>query len=77
MEKLVSMNITCRKCKKEHRYSSNEVEFDHLICKSCGEKIYVVRFADQVNTDYKKLPNGQIVRTKEKPLSKKARKRLK
>ena len=73
---IVKAVLKCKKCNKEAEYSSDQREFDFVICIHCGAKIKVVVYADQIDTDYTKTKTGQIVRKQPKvKMSKKERRR--
>ena len=55
---IVKKIFRCKHCHKENEYSSDEILYDHLICKTCGEKITgIIKWLDQVNMDYLKVGN--------------------
>ena len=73
---IVKKIFWCKHCKKENEYSSDEIHYDHLICKTCGEKITdIIKYLDQVNMDYLKVGNTVIRRNPKKKMRKKDRRR--
>ena len=73
---IVKKIFRCKYCHTEHEYSSDEILYDHLICKTCGEKITgIIKWLDQVNMDYLKVGNTVVRRDPKKKMRKKDRRR--
>ncbi len=72
----VKAKLQCRKCKHTEEYSSDEIEFDHVVCKKCAAKIYVVKYLDAVNSDYIKIKNTVYRFVPKVRMSKKERRRM-
>ena len=74
---IVKAELECKKCKKKAEYNSAEIEFDHVICKSCGAKIGVIKYLVATSFDYDSI-KGTVYRKNPKvKMSKKERRRMK
>jgi len=73
---IVKAELKCSKCKKEAEYNSDEIEFDHVICKNCGAKIGVIKYLAATSLDYDSI-KGTVYRKNPKvKMSKKERRRM-
>jgi len=73
---IVSAELKCSKCKKKDKYSSTEIEFDHVICKHCGARIGVIKYLAATSLDYDSI-KGTVYRKNPKvKMSKKERRRM-
>ena len=74
---IVKAELKCKYCKKTNEYSSTEIQFDHVICKSCGKNIGVVKWVDATNVDYINIKGTVHRRNPKVNMSKKDRRRMK
>ena len=72
--KVIIRELKCGKCGKKNNYSSSEVVFDHLVCKSCGKPMKVVVNLDEIDSDYESINGTTKRKIPKNKMSKKDRK---
>ena len=72
----VTATLKCEKCKHTDEYSSDDIVFDHLVCKKCGKEIKVLKFVNATNFDYVSIKGTVHRRDPKVHMTKKQRRRL-